>query len=74
MFSKDPCSLSGEEVFTAVGYFLELTYNLHAGQVESDFLETGKASSCVVLPAMAVISPAPIIGTFCWVVQSKPWR
>lgn len=71
---RDLCPTSGEEVSTAEGCLTELTYNLHAGQVDSDFLETGKASSCVILPAMAVISSAPVIGAFCWVVQPKPWR
>lgn len=52
----------------------ELTYDLHAGQVDSDFLESGEASSGVILPAVAIISAAPVIGTFCWVVQPKQRR
>lgn len=64
--SQDPC--------ISARCFTELTYDLHTGQVDSDFLESGEASSCVILPAMAVISPAPIIGTFCWVVQPKQQR
>lgn len=64
--SQDPC--------TSAGCFAELTYDLHAGQVDSDFLESGEASSGVILPAAAVISSAPVIGTFCWVVQPKQRR
>lgn len=64
--SWDPC--------TSAECFAELTYDLHAGQVDSDFLESGEASSGVILPAVAIISATPVIGTFCWVVQPKQRR
>lgn len=47
----------------------ELTYDLHGGQVDPDFLETGKARGRVVLPTLAVITSAPVVGAFGWVVQ-----
>lgn len=46
----------------------ELTYYLHGAQVYPDFLEAGEASCRVVLPTLAVVTPAPIVGTFGWVV------
>lgn len=52
-----------------VGHPPELTYYLHGGEVYSDFLEAGKPSCCVVLPTLAVITSAPVVGTFGWVVQ-----
>lgn len=52
-----------------VGHPTELTYYLHGGQVYPDFLEAGKPSCCVVLPTLAVITSAPVVGTLGWVVQ-----
>ena len=48
---------------------MELTDDLHGGQVYSDLLEAGKPSRCVVFPTLTVITSAPVVGTFGWVVQ-----
>lgn len=52
----------------------ELTYNLHAGQVYPDLLEAGEAGRRVVLPTLAVLAPAPVVGAFGWVVQPAGQR
>ena len=46
-----------------------LTDDLHGGQIYSDLLEAGEPSCCVVLPTLTVITSAPIVGAFGWVVQ-----
>lgn len=48
---------------------MELTDDLHGGQVYSDLLEAGKPSRRVVFPTLTVITSAPVVGTFGWVVQ-----
>lgn len=52
----------------------ELTYDLHGGQVYPDLLEAGEAGRRVVLPTLAVVAPAPVVGAFGRVVQPAGQR
>lgn len=51
-----------------------LTDDLHGGQIYSDLLEAGEPSRCVVLPTLTVITSAPVVGAFGWVVQPTGQR
>ena len=58
----------------APGCSMGLTDDLHGGQVYPDLLEAGEPGCCVVLPTLTVITPAPVVGAFGWVVQPTRQR
>lgn len=58
----------------APGRSMGLTDDLHGGQVYPDLLEAGEPGRCVVLPTLTVITPAPVVGAFGWVVQPTGQR
>lgn len=45
---------------------------VHGDQVDADFLEAGKPCCRVILPTLAVVATAPVVGAFSGVVQPVP--